>query len=136
MPAIAPNDIIDLLVEWEDQRAQGRSISPEDLAPDDPALQEELRQRINRRKQLRGVFDTPTLGEIDIPAAAPVLPDVTGYEIMEVIGHGGMGVVYKARQIGLNRLVALKMVLAGASASPHDLARFRSEAEAVAQLAH
>jgi serine/threonine-protein kinase len=61
---------------------------------------------------------------------------IAGYEILETLGRGGMGVVYKARQAGLNRLVALKMILSGYEDEPGALARFQSEAQAVAQLQH
>jgi WD40 repeat protein len=59
-----------------------------------------------------------------------------GYEVLAEIGRGGMGVVYRARQVGLNRLVALKMVRSAESTSVELLARFRAEAEAVARLHH
>jgi serine/threonine-protein kinase len=64
------------------------------------------------------------------------LPRIPGYEVEAVLGRGGMGIVYRARRLRLNRLVALKMLLGGAYAGPQDLARFRREAEAGAGLRH
>ncbi len=66
----------------------------------------------------------------------PRLDQVAGYKILKVLGQGGMGVVYKARQRGLKRIVALKMISAVGHHAPEDLARFRSEAMAVADLQH
>jgi serine/threonine protein kinase len=129
----------ELLLRWEEARLQGRAPSPEDLCRDCPGLLEEVRRRL---RALEAIYRIPNgLGSVpatvpDAEARATEVPQVPGYEILGELGRGGMGVVYKARQTSLNRLVALKMILAGAHAGARELARFRTEAEAVARLQH
>ena len=78
-------------------------------------------------------FRTVFPGSPSAPASAI---DIPGYAIVRELGRGGMGVVYEARQLALQRTVALKVVLNGAHSSPAELARFHDEAELIARLHH
>src|SRR5262249_7994991 len=113
-----------------DDRATGAAVSvvPERCPVDETPSDDRPPPNVTR--------DTRALPPDLAPAAAAEYPDVPGYEVLGVLGHGGMGVVYRARQLKANRLVALKMIRAVEHASPTERLRLQIEIEAVARLQH
>jgi serine/threonine-protein kinase len=127
--------ILELLEELLDT---GRS--PEDACSSCPELLPEVRERWEHfrgvQAEIEQLFPTPGATgpwPVDVPAALPAVP---GYSVERVLGHGGMGIVYKAWHLRLNRAVAMKMLLSGAYAGRVERARFLHEAEAIAALQH
>jgi hypothetical protein len=118
--------------------------TPEEVCGASPEFLTEVHRRLRRiglvEAELEAFFPGPPPDGTAVPSEperpSADLPRVPGYEVEAVLGRGGVGVVFQARHLKLKRLVALKMLLAGAYAGPQELARFRREAEAVAALRH
>ena len=119
----------------------------EPLAARFPDQADRLRRQVSFHRDLADSRDDPSAGvgivestRFDLKRGREpgetTWPAPAGYEIIRVLGRGGMGVVYEAWQVQLNRPVALKMIRAGIHASPEDLLRFVAEAEVIARLKH
>jgi serine/threonine-protein kinase len=132
----------DVLALLEEMLESGRS--PEEVCRDCPELLAEVRQRWKAFRHVDGSLaalfpdpETPPRGDANmaVPYSAD-LPQVPGYRVEALIGRGGMGVVYRAWHLRLNRPVALKMLPAGPCAQPGERERFEREAQAIAGLGH
>jgi serine/threonine-protein kinase len=130
--------IAHLLDELFDNR-----LTPEEACRDHPELLQQVRKQWQRMSALQARLDArfPAAsmqleGDSQTPTPPVGLPQIIGYEVECILGQGGMGVVYKARHLRLNRVVAIKMLRSGTYAGPRELARFLGEAKSVAGLRH
>src|SRR5262245_42558131 len=135
-----------LIARWEEARARGQDLSTSDLCRDCPDRADTLRRVLDVLRETPGTVTLTGGSEAD-PNDETLAPTTKrpvgqmyltppGYEVLAILGRGGMGIVYKAKQLGLNRVVALKMILSGAHASLEERARFQAEAEAVGNIHH
>lgn len=120
------------------------SCTPEEACAKCPELLTHVRNRLEQVRHVEDQLDMlfPSSNEVaenkrDINfSAGQKLPQIEGYDIQNILGCGGMGVVYTARHLRLNRIVALKMLIAGPYASRQEVARFVRESQTVAGLQH
>jgi eukaryotic-like serine/threonine-protein kinase len=136
--------LAEIVTRYFQARERGAAPDPDVLIAEHPDLADDLRSFFAAQSHVakaaqsfKAAYDPnqPTIGA-DGAAVPETIRYFGDYEVLAEIARGGMGVVYKARQVSLNRTVALKMILAGRLASATDVQRFRAEAEAAAGLDH
>jgi eukaryotic-like serine/threonine-protein kinase len=137
--------LAEIVTRYFQAKERGEALNPDAVLAKHPELADDLRSFFAAQSQvakaaasLKAAYD-PNLATVGAENAL-VLPTSVkyfgDYELLEEIARGGMGVVYKARQVSLDRVVALKMILAGQLASSADVQRFRQEAASAAHLDH
>jgi serine/threonine-protein kinase len=133
------NHLDEIVADYLRAVERGDSPNREDLLTRHPELADELREFFadhDRIAQIARPLFEPTIAPTGLTTSPAKIRYFGDYELLEEIARGGMGVVYKARQVKLNRIVAVKMILSGQLASPADVERFHTEAEAAAKLDH
>lgn len=151
----------EVIADYLDARATGKPVDEGELLATYPEFADELEKFFADHRRMggllevashdtlpsgktRGAGDTPTIANLDsvasqdLRASYGVDPEkcIADYLLLEKVAEGGMGVVYKAKQLALNRIVAFKMIRAGEFADAEEIRRFRVEAEAAAKLTH
>jgi serine/threonine-protein kinase len=146
-PGCAEDDSVLELVytEYVVRQELGQTPDPAEWYTRFPRLRQRLERlfhvgellRVESRAEVATVLTAPWPADAGAGAEpADAAPWLDHYELLELLGVGGMGVVHKARQIGLGRIVALKRIKEGSDARPEELASFRCEARAMARLQH
>jgi eukaryotic-like serine/threonine-protein kinase len=159
---VAPDQLEALVRAWQERYDRGEDPIVAELCQDCPNLAPLLERRIGTIRHFERMITSPpeqtsdgpergattdlaspesllgtrvwdSIGEDGVGGPIPMPP---GYEVLGKLGEGGMGVVFKARHLALNRIEVVKMIRAGEFAGPRDLTRFRFEAEAAANLDH
>lgn len=137
-----------ITAEFKLRRQRQGDLTPESFLRRFPSYSAELRERLAavsapgdrpRQASPRQLLEAPperTVVDSSTVGAARSLPAIPGYDVLGILGRGGMGIVLKAKDLRLGRLVALKMILASADVSAEAQARFHTEAQAVARLQH
>jgi WD40 repeat protein/serine/threonine protein kinase len=140
----APDDpvLVELVAELADRIEAGGAVDLEQLVRQYPEWADQLRRMLPTIERmahfeeptaLLALHDFPEISDLAPPGPSGCLGD---FRILREIGRGGMGIVYEALQLSLNRRVALKVLPAAATLDPRQLERFRLEAQAVACLNH
>jgi eukaryotic-like serine/threonine-protein kinase len=136
-PEFKPGATLDeITVAYRSAAAAGTAPTKEQLCAHYPALADELCKFLAGQETLEALTASASSEGALISAAGMKERSFGDYVLLEAIARGGMGVVYRARQVSLNRIVALKMILAGEFASEEEVLRFHREAEAAAHLDH